>query len=545
MTISVSIGEGAAPPARRWLTGLVLAGALVLALRALLAATSGASLHVDEAQYWDWSRHLAWGYYSKPPLVAALIAASTALFGDAEHGVRALAMLCWVLAGGVLALLARSVAAAAGRGDADAVGGWAAAGLWAGPLAALVGLVATTDAPLMLLWALALAAAWRIGQATTPAGRATAALALGLALGLGLLAKYTMVALLPGLLWWAWRYQRRCAPWLAAALALALLVAAPNIAWNAAADWPTWRHTAEITVLASRGADTGARAGGGVAGVLQYLAAQLLVAGPVLVPALAVALWRHRRAAPAARAAPAPPAAPTMPRAWRDLLLASAVPLLMVGLLQAGRSHAEANWVAPAHLSLVLAVAWAAPRWWPRAGTAIALVGGQLLLLTLLAAGASLALRAQPEAGVPAGLDPWLRMRGWQGALAALEPRLPADPALLVIGPTRTVLVHAAYHWRHRPFVRAAVGAGGLPSNHYELVCPWRPALAAGRPVVMLTEEPAPPGLGAGVPPPTLLASASRRPGRADAAKGPRLYLWRVEVPQTAGSAPVQTGLCR
>jgi hypothetical protein len=120
MTISVSIGEGAAPPARRWLTGLVLAGALVLALRALLAATSGASLHVDEAQYWDWSRHLAWGYYSKPPLVAALIAASTALFGDAEHGVRALAMLCWVLAGGVLALLARSVAAAAGRGVAGA-----------------------------------------------------------------------------------------------------------------------------------------------------------------------------------------------------------------------------------------------------------------------------------------------------------------------------------------------------------------------------------------------------------------------------------------
>jgi hypothetical protein len=34
---------------------------------------SGISLFFDEAQYWDWSRHLAWGYFSKPPLIAGLI----------------------------------------------------------------------------------------------------------------------------------------------------------------------------------------------------------------------------------------------------------------------------------------------------------------------------------------------------------------------------------------------------------------------------------------------------------------------------------------
>src|SRR5438552_1817437 len=42
----------------------------------------------DEAQYWDWSRQLDWSYYSKGPLVAYIIRASCAIFGDTMQGVR-------------------------------------------------------------------------------------------------------------------------------------------------------------------------------------------------------------------------------------------------------------------------------------------------------------------------------------------------------------------------------------------------------------------------------------------------------------------------
>src|SRR5437660_2539988 len=42
----------------------------------------------DEAQYWDWSRHLDLSYYSKGPLVAFIIRASCAVFGDTMPGVR-------------------------------------------------------------------------------------------------------------------------------------------------------------------------------------------------------------------------------------------------------------------------------------------------------------------------------------------------------------------------------------------------------------------------------------------------------------------------
>src|SRR5690606_4351095 len=46
-------------------------------------------LYFDEAQYWAWSRSFEWGYFTKPPLIAWVIGATTFLAGtDAEWAVR-------------------------------------------------------------------------------------------------------------------------------------------------------------------------------------------------------------------------------------------------------------------------------------------------------------------------------------------------------------------------------------------------------------------------------------------------------------------------
>ena len=85
---------------------LVLGSVTLLALRMFEFTFSGAGLHVDEAQYWLWSRDLQWGYFSKPPVLVALIKVSTALFGNSLLGVKALAMTCWILSAWVLGRLA-------------------------------------------------------------------------------------------------------------------------------------------------------------------------------------------------------------------------------------------------------------------------------------------------------------------------------------------------------------------------------------------------------------------------------------------------------
>src|ERR1700741_3441861 len=76
-------------PSVRPYAGWMLVGvAAITALRLLWLALQPADLFPDEAQYWVWSQNLALGYYSKPPLVAWLIALTTGLLGNSEFAVR-------------------------------------------------------------------------------------------------------------------------------------------------------------------------------------------------------------------------------------------------------------------------------------------------------------------------------------------------------------------------------------------------------------------------------------------------------------------------
>lgn len=50
-------------------------------------------LFYDEAQYWMWGQDLAFGYYSKPPLLAWLLAGTRQVCGNAEWCIRAPAPL--------------------------------------------------------------------------------------------------------------------------------------------------------------------------------------------------------------------------------------------------------------------------------------------------------------------------------------------------------------------------------------------------------------------------------------------------------------------
>ena len=70
----------------------LLTAALTMARLVALFRTP-LELYPDEAQYWLWSRTLAFGYFSKPPLIAWAIAGTTALGGDSEPWVRLPAVL--------------------------------------------------------------------------------------------------------------------------------------------------------------------------------------------------------------------------------------------------------------------------------------------------------------------------------------------------------------------------------------------------------------------------------------------------------------------
>src|SRR4051812_4510071 len=62
--------------------------ALVLGFRLLVLIVVPVDLSGDEAYYWEWGRHLDWGYLSKPPGIAWLMALAGKAGGDTTFGIR-------------------------------------------------------------------------------------------------------------------------------------------------------------------------------------------------------------------------------------------------------------------------------------------------------------------------------------------------------------------------------------------------------------------------------------------------------------------------
>ena len=280
-------------PRPGWLVASAAGGAILLFVLQAFAA-SRLELSFDEAYYALWSRSLASGYLDHPPMVALFIRASTTLFGCSDLGVRALSL---ALVGALPALVALiawrlfdSVETAA-----LAVLMWMAA-----PLVIAGAVFVTPDAPLVLFWTLGLAALvelWRTGKARWM-------IAMGLALGLMLLSKFTAAffAAGAGLAFLTTpslrRWLRSPVPWLALALALAIF--SPFVAWNAAHGWATF--------LKQGG--RAAAAGFSPFYLVEFVVAQILLLNPLVFAAVAaavagVAVAEGRRAR-IARRGPAP-----------------------------------------------------------------------------------------------------------------------------------------------------------------------------------------------------------------------------------------------
>jgi 4-amino-4-deoxy-L-arabinose transferase-like glycosyltransferase len=164
---------------RQGSAALALAAILGLtALRLVLAVLDRTELSTDEAQYWAWGQVPAFGYFSKPPLIAWIIAASTDLLGQSVAAVRLPAPLIH----GATALVLYGVGR---RMASPRVAMLAAMTYLTTPAVALGSALMTTDTPMLLAAAVALAAQTRLSEARD-SGRSAPGLAalLGLALGL-------------------------------------------------------------------------------------------------------------------------------------------------------------------------------------------------------------------------------------------------------------------------------------------------------------------------------------------------------------------------
>jgi 4-amino-4-deoxy-L-arabinose transferase-like glycosyltransferase len=135
--------------AHNWPQRTIIFIAALSALRLGLMIVSPLNLHGDEAQYWAWAQDLDWGYFTKPPMIAWVIAATTALFGDAEWAVRLSSPILHALTAYMIFRTARLIYTAQ-------TGFWAAVIYMLMPAVWLSSGIVSTDVPLLLAWIIAL-----------------------------------------------------------------------------------------------------------------------------------------------------------------------------------------------------------------------------------------------------------------------------------------------------------------------------------------------------------------------------------------------------
>ncbi len=307
---------------------LCLAGiALVTLWRVALLPFDSADLFVDDAQYWFWGRELAWGYYSKPPLIGWIIRLSTTLGSDAPFWVRLPMPLLHAATAVVVALVARRLLGARS-------GGLAGLAFVSLPAVAVGSLLVSTDTPTLFCFALAMLAQLRLAEA--PSLRW--ALVLGAAIGVGLLAKYAMIYFPVAAALTVLAVPTARIGWRDTAIAavLALVIVAPNLAWNVSNQFATLHHTADNANWHGTALD--------IPGLAGFVGSQFGVAGPIFFAAYLLGLAR-------------------IPSPHRRYLAMMSLPIFAVVMVQALVSGANANWAAVAHVAaLVLAVAVLAPR---------------------------------------------------------------------------------------------------------------------------------------------------------------------------------------
>jgi 4-amino-4-deoxy-L-arabinose transferase-like glycosyltransferase len=435
---------------------VLLATAILTALRLAYAARVG--LTPQEAYYWQYARHLDLSYFDHPPLAAWLIAASVGAFGTSEWAVR----LPAVLSGAGLTLLVHRLGTRLVSAEAGAL---AAAAANATVLFGIGAVVVTPDVPLVLCWTAALGLACEL---LLPGGGGAGRgswrwFALGASCGLALLSKYTAALLPPQLLAAALalpagrRWLRTPWPWVAALVALSVF--SPVLVWNARHGWASFAFQTTGRASDSDGAHAFL--------AVRYLALQLLATGLLYPLLLASVGWLGGRARSGD------------PRAV--LLFLCGAPGVLIFTAMSPWIFVKMNWVGPAYVALLLAVAW----WWSERRRDRRV---RLLARATLAGGTALALAAHLVPLVP-GIPFRARddlVTGWRELAAAVDAARGSHrgPDPLVIGGDYKTASELAFYLRGRPGtqVSAALGRPGLA---YEF---W-PDGAAARDALVVADD--------------------------------------------------------
>jgi 4-amino-4-deoxy-L-arabinose transferase-like glycosyltransferase len=319
-------------PAPRYETTVATTILVLIGVRLICAAMT--PLSFDEALYWLWSKHIAGGYFDHPPVTPILIRIGTTLFGNTEFGVRAINVL-----------LALPASWAVWRSSAilftdERVGATAALYFNLTLVMGVGSVLATPDNPLVVATAVLLLTLVKLFETRQGAWW----LGIGVAFGVGMLSKYTMIFFAVSILAWLvlvpelgkWLFTPW--PWLGGVIAV--IVFAPTLIWNAEHHWVSFLYHYDRRLVVREWT---------LRYIFEFFVSQIGMATPPVFILGCMGLARLFRDKESLRDA-------------RVLISTMVWPIVIYFVWHAFHQRVEGNWPEPIYVAFVIAAAMAAER---------------------------------------------------------------------------------------------------------------------------------------------------------------------------------------
>ena len=282
------------------------------------------SLYGDEAQYWLWSQALDLGYYSKPPLLAWFLGGYSILFGDSFVSLKIFPIVIYFFISYAVYKLCLNLSFDEKKAKLCALS------FLIIPAASLSSFLISTDLLLLLFWTISMVLLLKVIKTNLTINF----FLLGLVLGLGFLAKYAAIYFLLSLLLLLFLDRTslksfRNNPLGVLVFLLSLIVVLlPNILWNFNNGWITFSHTSDNANLQNLNLN--------LYEPIKFFGSQILMVGPFLFIFFIFFLKNFRL------------------DYENKFLLIFALPIILIVLVESFLVRANANWAAPALISIFI-----------------------------------------------------------------------------------------------------------------------------------------------------------------------------------------------
>ncbi len=278
------------------------------------------NLFGDEAQYWLWSKDIDFGYFSKPPFLSWIIRVYTEILGSSFVSLKLLPSFVYLL----ISWSIYNLLINAGLNKKDSFVGCLI--FLFIPAVSFSSFIISTDLFLLLFWTLSLNELVKINAEHSLKNF----ILLGIFLGLCFLSKYAaiyFVICLFVLILFDKRFRKIFLDNLfgfCLTFVCVFVIIVPNIIWNFNNDWITLQHTSDNANFGNIEIDL-------IRG-LEFLLIQVLMLGPFMVLGgiFGFNRWNY----------------------IQKIFLIFSMPIILIVLVEAIIVRANANWAAPALISL-------------------------------------------------------------------------------------------------------------------------------------------------------------------------------------------------